>query len=117
MIELDVQARRSRPQVPEEEAPFRVLILGDFGAETQNPVLVDRDNLDMVIEKLGVGVELPLAGEVRFRRVDDFHPDHLYARLPMFQTLRETRRKLEDPDTFRETAAEFSAPLRAVPDS
>lgn len=113
MIELDVQARRSRPQVPAEETPFRVLVLGDFGAETPRPVLVDRDNIDAVIEKLGVSVELPLAGEIRFRRIDDFHPDHLYARLPMFQTLRETRRKLEDPDTFRETAAEFIEPPRA----
>jgi len=110
MIELDVQSRRKRPQVPDEETPFRVLVLGDFGAETPRPVLVDRDNIDAVIDKLGVSLELDLAGEIRFRRMDDFHPDHLYARLPMFQTLREARRKLEDPDTFSQTAAEIAAP-------
>jgi type VI secretion system protein ImpC len=110
MIELDVEARRKQSKAPDDEAAFRVLVLGDFGAETPRPVLVDRDNIDSVIDKLGLSLELPLAGEMRFRSIDDFHPDHLYARLPMFQALREARRKLEDPDTYRETAAELIAP-------
>ncbi|MEO8025876.1 MAG: type VI secretion system contractile sheath large subunit [Bryobacteraceae bacterium] len=114
MIELDVQAKRTRSAAPAGDSPFRVLILGDFGAETPRPVLVDRDNIEAVIDKLGVTLSLPLAGDIRFRGVADFHPDQLYARLPMFQELREAQRKLEDPNTFRQMAAEIAPPRPAA---
>ncbi len=31
------------------------------------------------------------AGEIRFEQIDDFHPDRLYARLELFQGLRQAR--------------------------
>ena len=31
------------------------------------------------------------AGELRFKRIDDFHPDQLYAHLDVFQALRNRR--------------------------
>jgi type VI secretion system protein ImpC len=37
--------------------------------------------------------------------LDDFHPDHLYDTLPLFQTLRQTRAQLANPATFRAAAA------------
>ena len=40
--------------------------------------------------RLAPRVDLP-GGEARFVQLDDFHPDALYARLPLFQALREAR--------------------------
>lgn len=115
MMEIDVATRRTEP-VPEPETPFRILILGDFGAPTGRPVTVDRDNFDDVIARLGVSLKLPVAGEIRFGSLDDFHPDRLYARLDAFRALREARRRLEDPETFRSAAAELqsAAPRQRV---
>ncbi|MGH9665486.1 MAG: type VI secretion system contractile sheath domain-containing protein, partial [Bryobacteraceae bacterium] len=108
MMELDVAARRAET-IPDAETPFRILILGGFGAPTSRPVAVDRDNFDDVIARLGVTLTLPVAGEIRFASLDDFHPDRLYARLEVFRALREARRRLEDPETFQSTAAELQS--------
>jgi type VI secretion system protein ImpC len=71
-------------------------------------VEIDPDNFEEVMARLGAGFELT-AGEapveLRFRELDDFHPDHLYASLPLFQTLRQTRAELANPATFRAMAA------------
>lgn len=114
MLELDVEARRGRSNPSREEQPFRVLVIGDFGAAASAPapVTVDRDNLDRVLAKLNVTLTLPVAGEITFRSVEDFHPDRLYARLPMFQALRDARRKLEDPETFQLAASEIAPPAK-----
>jgi type VI secretion system protein ImpC len=50
------------------------------------------------------GVDVP----VRFRDLDDFHPDQLLARLPLFQKLRDLRKRLADPSTFKAAAAELA---------
>lgn len=110
MIELDVQPRRKGIDAPEPDQPFRILVLGDFGAATNKPIFIDRDNFDQVLGKLAPSVDLPVFGQMRFRELDDFHPDRLYQRLEVFKTLRDTRDKLEDPDTFQETAAKLQAP-------
>ena len=110
---------RSRP---EPETPFRICILGDFSGrsnrgivdpafafEKPHPMEVDRDNIEDVMKTLGVKVQLSLAGEfgppvvIPFEKLDDFHPEQLYARLEVFQALRDTRKSLIDPRTF-ETA-------------
>ena len=84
---------------PSEETPFRMLLLGNFSGRTgdsppltgRRPILVDRDNVDDVMAKLDVQVQLP-AGPfgpapltLRFREIDDFHPDRLFERLEMFE--------------------------------
>src|SRR5947207_2854724 len=83
------------------ETPFRIAVLGDFsGGENRGvldallpgrkPVLVDRDNFDNVIARLAPELHLPLGGPggpripVRFRELDDFHPDRLYEHLKIF---------------------------------
>jgi type VI secretion system protein ImpC len=83
MIELDVEARRTRVAV-EPDAPSRYLVLGDFGGRAvSGPVAVDRDNLDSVL----AGLEVRLAG-AHMQELEDFHPDRLYARLDVFADLR-----------------------------
>jgi len=104
--------------------PFRIVLVGDFGGRAsrheprllRDPLLVDPDNFDELMERLGAGLELSGGGmdiSPRFRGLDDFHPDHLYATLPVFQTLRQARAELANPATFR--AATTSRPASPPP--
>ena len=79
--------------------PFRIVLLSDFGgrASRNEPrlrrdlILIDPDNFEEVMERLGTGLELSAGGvphSMQFRELDDFHPDHLYETLPVFQSLR-----------------------------
>lgn len=100
----------------EAEAPFRMLVIGDFSGRTNRglgksakslnalkPIQVDRDTLDKVLERFEVAIELPLLGEnappvhITFSELDDFHPDALYQQLDLFQALKDTRQSFCDP--------------------
>jgi type VI secretion system ImpC/EvpB family protein len=89
--------RRDRPRDGDE--PMRLLVLGDFSGSpaVERPPLatrpthrVDSDNLDDVLRRYDPRLSAQ-AGDVRFSCIDDFHPDQLYARLDLFQTLRKAR--------------------------
>lgn len=114
--------------VPEADTPFRVVILGDFTGRVNRrlfdcgsslarlrPIEVDRDNFDQVLAKLGVKLNLTLAGEgqlginIEFNCLDDFHPDRIVERVELFQALRETRKRLFDHSAFATAAAEVRA--------
>jgi type VI secretion system protein ImpC len=129
---LDVEAGRASQQPrPREETPFRIVLLGDFSGRANRagaggergpgpkPVLVDRDNLDEVLAKLGPRLTLPIDGEpdaavqLRFRELDDFEPDRIYEHASLFRTLRETRRRLADCSEFEAAAAELGLIRRA----
>jgi type VI secretion system protein ImpC len=116
---------RSRPK---PETPFRICILGDFSGrsnrsivdpsfafEKPRPIKVDRDNIEDVMKTLGVTIQLSLAGEsgppvvIRFAELDDFHPEQLYAHLDLFQTLRETRKRLNDLRTYASAKKEIQS--------
>ncbi len=103
----------------ESDSPMRILIVGDFcGAgngdkpSAPRPSVVDRDNLDDVLAHFHPALRLEgvhpdgSAVEIEFAELDDFHPDRLYERLPLFDTLRETHERLESPKTFAAAAAE-----------
>lgn len=76
----------------------RMLVLGNFsGAASPTVPLqgrpvhrVDIDNLDQLIRQIKPRLQLPL-GTLAFTQLDDFHPDHLFASLPVFQALRQAR--------------------------
>jgi type VI secretion system protein ImpC len=106
------------------DTPMRVAILGDFGGRgnhsgprpaaklaDRKPILVDRDNVDQVLSRLGVTLALPLTGSgdapvtLRFAELDDFHPDRLVRSVPAFQALRELRADVRNPSTFAKAAA------------
>ncbi len=86
--------------VPEAETPFRMLILGDFSGRGlrgerapiagRRPVAVDSDNLDQVLASLSPSVQLP-QGTLRFRGLDDFHPDQIYQHSALFRKLANLR--------------------------
>ena len=112
-VEIDVDAEGAPlPEKPEPDTPFRILILGDFSGRAgagRRPLLVDRDNFEDVLAK--VAPELELAhSTIRFRELDDFHPDRLFERVELFAALRDTREKLSDRATFASTAAELQPP-------
>jgi type VI secretion system protein ImpC len=82
-----------------DSEPMRLLIAGDFSGtppgeriplDARRPVRVDVDNFDDVLGRMRPRLMQP-AGEVQFERIDDFHPDQLFARLNRFESLRRAR--------------------------
>ncbi len=108
---------------PADDTPFHIAIVGNFGGRSgepsagsgalllsdRRPHRVDRDDLDSVLALIAPRLTLDLGGDepvvVSFASLDDFHPDSLHARLPMFAALRELRQQLSDPRTFASAAA------------
>lgn len=130
---LTLTDRRERPR--SDEAPFRILILGDFSGKERRETMmpdsvqirkVDRDNLESLMERLSPEVWLEGDGDaneatvIRFSELDDFHPDALFDRLPVFQELRKLLKALKNPETsadaVREVATRFSVSSSAVPE-
>ncbi|WP_310388954.1 type VI secretion system contractile sheath domain-containing protein [Roseateles sp.] len=90
-----------RPEAPLEQrrGPMRLLLLGDFSAKPtsqKSPLAerpshrVDLDTLDDVMRRLGVQLKWASA-DIDFQSIDDFHPEQLYTRLPLFQELQRAR--------------------------
>lgn len=108
-----------------EDSPFCILLLGDWSGRANRslfassvelaewrPLLVDRDNVDSVMQRLGVSLSLSLKSyptkplTIDFNELADFHPDRLCERLEIFENLRRTRARLSNPKTFAAAAAE-----------
>ncbi len=105
-----------------EDPPFHILLLGDWsGRESlavesdlskSNPIEIDRDNFEEVLQKLDVRLNLDFqAGggnilSLRFTEFEDFHPDKIFHQLPLFANLRDVRRRLVDSKTFNDAARE-----------
>jgi type VI secretion system protein ImpC len=124
-VHVDVRAGAAPDATPADDTPFCLAVLGDFGGRegsgrppaVPGPLLVDRDDLDAVLARLAPEATLELGGtqRLRFRAIEDFHPDRLLEGLPLFAALRETRRRLADPRTFADVAAGLRAPAPAPP--
>lgn len=130
-IELDVNAGRVRSaKVPDDETPFRILVLGDFSGDraragasshaplsNRHPIPVDRDCVDDVIAQTAPEIVLERGSDddviVPITSIEDFHPDHLYDTLPLFQSLRAMRARLANPATFADAARELTNGDRA----
>lgn len=100
-----------------DEPPFRMLVLGDWCGDAEakpiaerSPVEIDRDNFDDVLRRFGPRLSLSQKEgetlELRFETLDDFHPDQIVERLPLFGRLRELRQRLLSTDGFNEAARE-----------
>ena len=74
-VKLESEAE-TLTEAPEPDAPFHIIILGDFTGRTnrqvfesgpeltaRSPVPVDRDNFDNLPARLGVGLCLPIASD------------------------------------------------------
>ncbi|MFB3892919.1 MAG: type VI secretion system contractile sheath domain-containing protein [Phycisphaerae bacterium] len=127
--------RAARPRA-EEDAPFRIAVLGDFGGRASTdragktdppksvvPITVDVDTLDKLPGRLGTHVHVPIGGPdgpriaIRFASLDEFHPDSLYERLDVFLVLKALRKGLNDPATFAEAAHEVRSWARLAADA
>lgn len=103
---LDITAGRDRgtPE-PIDEQPFRIALIGDWSGRgsrgesepavkvaARQPHRVDRDDLEEAMEDLAPALTLRLADggalTLNFRSLDDFHPEGLFERLPLFEALR-----------------------------
>jgi len=104
------------------ETPFRLLICGNLGGSRPNvrpldqrkPIEIDRDNFDEVLAKMAPSVTLPAAANgadvtISFREIDDFEPDSLFKRLPVFDELRSLQDAVAKPTTFPQAAAKIRA--------
>ena len=99
-----------------DDGSFSIAILGDFAARAhrgaadtagavktplakRRALRIDRDDVDVILERLSPRLELaidpsepPIA--ITFKALDDFHPDRLVERAPIFQQLRQMREQL-----------------------
>lgn len=99
-----------------DEPPFRTVMLGDWsgGASgpvpTRNPLEIDRDNFDDAMGRLKPHVDLDFEDgstlSLDFASLDDFHPDEIFRRVPLFSELRDLRKRLKDSDSFDAAAHE-----------
>jgi type VI secretion system protein ImpC len=98
---LQFTLETGRPATAERRrrGPLRLLVVGDFSARpaAERRALADRsthrvdvDTLDAVIARLAPRITTA-AGEADFAELEDFHPDALYRRLPLFDALRQAR--------------------------
>lgn len=107
------------------DAPLHLLVVADLGGARTQPLAarkalaVDIDNLEQVFARIAPRLTLELDGmpvEIAFDSPEDFHPDRLFARVGVFDTLRKLRAELQDPAQFRRAAAALglSAPPPAA---
>src|SRR5689334_2579149 len=100
-VQFDLgESPKTASAVLDEDAPFRILVIGDFGGTKQpggreplasrSPVGLDCDNFDDVMEAFDLRLDLPRAA-LRFRELDDFHPDSIYRAAPVFEELENLR--------------------------
>ena len=107
--------------------PVRIAVLGDFSGgaaagrlETgddlarRKMIPVEFDSLEDALGRLEVKLALPIGEggdgvEVEFGELDSFHPDSLYRELPMFKSLVDLRKRLNNTATFAKAAAEVQA--------
>lgn len=103
--------------VVSDNSPFHILVMGNWtgnGEKTEltkrRPVVIDRDNFDDVLRKLRPQLTLSFDNDsslnLAFTEIDDFHPDNIFRQIPLFENLRDIRKKLKNPDTFNEAAGE-----------
>lgn len=102
--------------IEKKEIPFVVGVLGDLSGKPDEPlpklkdrkfVEIDRDNFDNVLAgmkpRLAFRVDNKLAEdnsqiavELRFKSLDDFHPEQVAQKIDPVRKLLEARRKLSD---------------------
>jgi type VI secretion system protein ImpC len=107
--------------------PLRIALLGDFGAgagrgrlETgatlgkRKPLKVEFDSIEDAMQRLGVSLRLPLGAdavpvEIELNDLDAFHPDTIYAEVPLFAELASLRKRLNQAGSFPAASAEVMA--------
>src|ERR1051326_6702585 len=126
-VEAELVAPREQPEVrPASDLPFRVVLIGEWRGRRNRglsasseelkewrPLLVDRDNLDQLMARLGVKLHIPLTDDgsqsltITSAQLDFFPLVGLFDRLEILASLRRTRAKLSNPKTCAQAAGEM----------
>jgi len=121
-LEFEFSAATGSQAQRQQDDPFVMLALGDFSGHAdrhpndpswlmQVPVRsVDLDSIDQLWAHIKPRLDLNIEGcQVCFEpsALDDFHPDQLYRALPVFEELRQMRKRLLDPATASDTLSEL----------
>ncbi len=120
----NITAAKSPARVQKTRS-FRIAVLGDFSGRAnrgeletgaalaaRKPLKVDCDNFDAIMERLDLKLALPFgdgAIEIPIGTLDDFHPDELYEKLPIFSELSGLRQRLKTTSTFAKAAKEVQS--------
>lgn len=113
-FDMTLKPAGARSQRRDDDVPLRLLLLADLGGDRRTPLAarkpqaLDIDTFDRVLARVAPQLVLELDGqhlELAFARLDDFHPDQLFARLPVFGALRRLREEAQDATQFRRVAA------------
>lgn len=116
---------------PEPEAPFRILVMGDFSGrenrgqvealDTRTATKVDIDNLETLMRtwktRLGLRAGHEGAFGIGFGELDHFHPDQIFGRVELFTAMRDLRARLTSPSGSAAAAAEVRAWAQSKPAS
>jgi type VI secretion system ImpB/VipA family protein len=109
-LEFSTRTANSSSSQSEEEL-LRILILGDFSGDagsvrqsdrSSGSIPVDYDNFDTVLAGVGPTVQLDIEGSlttIKFRCLEDFHPDQLLSHVESLSRFVELRDQLLDPST------------------
>ena len=106
-----------------ESGKFRLAVMGDFSGRAnkgeletgealsrRKPLNVHFDNLDDVIARLNITLDLPVGATgstpVKIESMEDFHPDELYENLEVFKEIARLRSRLQDSASFISAARE-----------
>ncbi|MDB6067522.1 MAG: hypothetical protein JWR26_3730 [Pedosphaera sp.] len=110
----------------DDDTPFCIGVLGDFTGRASRgvrdvgqvkPLMIDTDNFEKVMQKLGIVLSLPhpqhsdQTMELEFSSIEDFHPDQLIQQAEPLAKLVLLRKKLLSPATVVAAAAEVQAVL------
>ena len=83
-VVLDAEESALSARILDPDAPYRILVMGDFTGRDKRksrPTLADLDNFDEVMSQMLPS--LSISGlELEFRTLDDFHPDQIAPKLP-----------------------------------
>ena len=114
-----------KPRAAGAGTKFRLALLGDFSGRAnaglvetgetlgrRKPVKIDVDNLDDVLARMKISLNLALDGEdavvtVPIGSMDDFHPDQIVENVELFSQLRDLRRTLASKAGFDRAAKEI----------
>jgi len=116
-MQVEVGFGRLSSGTTRREGRPRMLVVADLCGRSRQPLArrrawtLDLDNLEQVFESIGPRLSIDLEGQaldIAFESPEDFHPDRLFERLPVFESLRTLRDELADPQRFRRAAAALS---------
>lgn len=123
-FDLSLKPAGARGAPRDGDSPMRLLLLADLGGDrslplsARKPLALDIERFDAVLARIAPRLTLNLAGQpltLGFSALEHFHPDALYARLPVFGALRQLRLEAQDATQFRRVAAAMGLSAPAAP--